>query len=359
MNKIVGSLLLVVAVIGIWYFGFSSDRSTDVSGDITSQQIAAGDRLQNDPFFDQAGRAEGDASPLDYLERLDALYENIRPATEIYSNAEEALAAIQQAAIDYDDIVLEQFVGLGDDCAWCDSLYRSVTDLMLSPDLDDDQRSFYAEVLAVSGRLENIETLVNAIKNESNSLTAEIYAEALELAVGNNDIVRYLDEQIASGNELLREAGIAAITGQGSRLAAETLYQHTLAGGDPDGFYSLGIGLGELIPEPEAMPYLQELAMKRDAYSHLAVKSLLNSGIDGLRIVFDVLTNSRDPEFDRLMLTDAADHVIYEEEIEAYLTNLVETSNQPLVSEFAREILDDFSLEMDDDFFDDDDDYFY
>jgi len=355
MNKIVGSLLVVIAIIGIWYFGFSSDPTTQTGGQNLSDQAAVSGNLQNDPFFDQAARKEGSASPLDYLDRLDSLYENIRPATEIYATAEEALAAIQQAATDYDDIVLEQFVGLGDDCAWCDSLYESVTDLMLSSDVDDDKRSFYAEVLAVSGRLENIETLVEAIKNESNSLTAEIYAEALELAVGGNDIVRYLDEQIKSGNELLQEAGIAAITSQGSRLAAETLYQHALASGNPDGFYELGIGLGELIPEPEAMPYLQELAMKRDPYSHLAIKSLLNSGIDGLRIVFDVLTNSQDPEFDRLMLTDAADHVIYEEEIEQYLRNIAETSNQPLVSEFAREILEDFSLELDDDFFDDDD----
>ena len=91
-----------------------------------------------------------------------------------------------------------------------------------------------------------------------------------------DDVVTELSGYVNSNNELLQESAVAAITNQGSKLAAETLYKHTVEKGDADGYYSLGIGLGELIPDDETLPYLNELVSKRDKYSHLAVKALLN-----------------------------------------------------------------------------------
>jgi len=90
-----------------------------------------------------------------------------------------------------------------------------------------------------------------------------------------------------STNETIQEASIAAVTNQGTRLAAELLYNQTQKAGDPDGYYSRGIGLGEFIPDPDAIPYLQELVKKQDQYSPLAVKALINSGTDGLRLVLN------------------------------------------------------------------------
>ena len=148
-------------------------------------------------------------------------------------------------------------------------------------------------------------------------------------------------------NELLQESVVAAITNHGSRLAVDVLYKHTVESGDPDGYYSLGIGLGEIIPEEESLPYLTELATKRDPYSHLAVKSLLNYGTDGLKTVIEILENSDDPEFDRQMLEDAVDHVNYEEETEGYLKQIMSNTEKPVVTEFAKEILEDFELEDD------------
>jgi hypothetical protein len=65
--------------------------------------------------------------------------------------------------------------------------------------------------------------------------------------------------------------------------------------------------------------------------------------MDGLRTVFDELETSRDPEGDRKMLKDAIDHVNFEDGLEEYLKQKIETTKQPVVSEFAKKILEEFS----------------
>jgi len=83
--------------------------------------------------------------------------------------------------------------------------------------------------------------------------------------------------------------------------------------------------------------------LKRDQYSHLAVKALINGGQPGLQIVFDILNNSKDGEADRKLLQEAIDHVNYDEETEAFLKKTVETSKQGIAVDFAKQILDDFN----------------
>jgi hypothetical protein len=268
-----------------------------------------------------------------------------RPAAEVYASLDEALAAVKQGALDYDDIVLEQFVEPGEDCTFCPALYKEVAILMKNPGATEDERAYYSELLAISGKKENIETLIDSIRTADDPDAADIYAESLELTIAGDDTVRYLSEFLEDKNELLQEASVAAITNQGSRLAAETLYEHTLQKGDADGYYDIGIGLGEFIPDEEALPYLQEITLKRDQYSHLAVKSLLNYGYDGLVIVFDALTNSANADFDKKMLEDAIDHVGYEEESEALAREILKNNPSPIAKEFAQEILDGFELD--------------
>ena len=153
---------------------------------------------------------------------------------------------------------------------------------------------------------------------------------------------------MSTSNDTLREASVAAVTNQGSRLAAELLAKHVAERGDPDGYYSIGIGPGEFIPDEEALPYVQELVAKRDKYSHLWVKSLLNSGLNGLRLLFDELETSKDPDADRTLLKDALDHVPFEDGLEEYSGEKTKTSKQPLVVEFANQILDEFKNQGDD-----------
>lgn len=275
------------------------------------------------------------------------LEEDIKPATEIYKSADEALKAIKDGAVDYDDIVLEQFTQPDENCAWCPTFYKWVKEMMESSETKADQRSYYAEVLAISGRVDNIRGLVDAVKNAPNSDSAELYAEALELTLGGDDVVHYLGSEFNTSNETLKEALVAAVTNQGSRAAVDLLYKNTIEKGDPDGYYSIGIGLGELVPETEAMPYLQEIVQKRDQYSHLGLKSLLNAGFDGLKTVYEVVANSNNPDFDRDMLKGAIEHVGFDEETENFLKQTMNESKSEVWKEFAKSALDEMALEGD------------
>ncbi len=262
------------------------------------------------------------------------------PAAEAYKTADDALRAIKNGSVDYDDRILEQFTEVGENCSWCDEVYGQVKQLMLAPETQSSQRSYYAELLAVSGRVSNVAALIDSIKSAPNQEISDALSEALELTVGKNDVTAYLGEQLGTASDSLKESIVAAVTNQGTRLAVDVLYKSTVEKGDADGYYSQGIGLGELVPDEGAMPYLQELALKRDQYSHLAVKALLNNGLDGLKLVMSTLSNSPNAEFDSKMLKDAVDHVPYDDETKDYLNNIVATQKDPLVIQFAKEILE-------------------
>jgi hypothetical protein len=334
-------LILILGVGAYWVMGGGPSTSpVSVTKQGSTPAAAAGEKAANAGGVKAGGKGdqaegEGDNDSEGLTDQQD------RPAAEVYKTADEALAAIKQAALSYDDLVLEQFTQPGEDCTWCDQFYTSIREMMLSPEVNQDQRSYFAEVLAVSGRVENVKALVDAIKSAPNNEQADAMAEALELSVGKDDVVNYLGEQLNSDNDLLKESAVAAITNQGSRLAVDLLYKNTVDKGDPDGYYSQGIGLGELVPEEDAMPKLQEIMLKRDQYSHLAVKSLLNAGAEGLKLVFDALANSKNPDFDREMLKGSTDHVSWDEDTMAVVEKAINTSKDPLVQEYAKQIKQD------------------
>lgn len=344
MKKLLPVIVVVVIALGLWFF--ISSRIENESKPTTASQNTnvnpASD--QANAKSDSAQNTNSDAeTATDETEGGEGLAPtDDRPAAERYKSAEEALAAIKAGAADYDDLILDQFTEPGPNCSWCDGFYASVKDLMLSPDTKSEQRSYFAEVLAISGKVENVKAVVDAITGAKSQEEADVFAEALELTVGKDDVVKFLGEQLNQGNETLKEASVAAITNQGSKLAIETLYAHTVEKGDPDGYYSMGIGLGEVVPDEEALPYLQELAMKRDQYSHLAIKGMLNSGIDGVKMVMDVLSNSKNPEFDKEMLKGAKDHVSYDEDVVNYLRQVAESGKNNEAVAFAKDVLADF-----------------
>lgn len=240
--------------------------------------------------------------------------EQVKPATEAYLSSEEALTAVMKGAKDYDDSILEQFTLPDPNCAWCSEFYSSVRDLAINQNTPQEQRAYLAEILAISGRVENVQALIEAVKNAPSSDTADLYAEALELTLGKDDIVNLLGDQMNSQNETLREASVAAITNQGTKTAAELLVKDLKEKGDPDAYYAHGIGPGEAIPDEEAIPVYQELVRERIPGSHLGVKALLNAGTPGVRAVFDELENSQNPEADLALLKDASDHINIEDE---------------------------------------------
>ncbi len=348
--KILLLVTLVIAVAALFSLGNMNNDNTALN---TSQTTNEGTDDNSKPAPETT---DIPAIPGQVATNIDTLTEDddgfsdaeLKPAVEVYKTAEDALTAIKNGAKKYDDLILEQFTSIGD-CEWCDKFYGSVKDLLLNATATPDEKSYYAELLAISGRVDNIAFIVDSAKSAKSEAEADQFLEALELSVGKDDVVSYLGTQLDTSkiSQNLKESLVAAITNQGSRLSAETLYKHTVANGDPDGYYSLGIGLGELIPEEEAFPFLQEQMLKRDQYSNLAAKSLLNSGLPGLKLVVDAISNSKNPDFDRQMLKDAPDHIAYDEEVESYLKTVIGSSKDEVTLEFVKKVLDDFAADKD------------
>lgn len=270
--------------------------------------------------------------------------ELIKPATQLYQSADSAIEAVKKGAADYDDVVLEQFTLPSEDCLWCGEFYTKIRSMMASPDITEDERSYYAELLAISGRPENLGALLNAARGAGNPDEVNAYLEAIELTVGNEQVISFLGKEVEGADETIKESIVAAITNQGSRAAAEILIRESEKVTDPDDYYNKGIGLGEFIPDREAIPPLQEVLRKRDPkLSGLAAKALANAGLDGLRIVFDELAVGKDEAADREMIKGLIDHISYDEETEAYLNQLV-NKGTPIQKELAQSALNDFKL---------------
>ncbi len=144
-------------------------------------------------------------------------------------------------------------------------------------------------------------------------------------------------------NDTLREASVAAITNQGSLLAAELLQKHIEQKNDPDAYYSVGIGPGEFIPDASALPFVQEQVAKRDQFSTMWAKALINTGVDGVRMVFEQLEISNSPDADRALIKDAIDHVNFEDGIQELTNNVIATSKNPVAVDFAKQIQNEFA----------------
>jgi hypothetical protein len=338
MKKTLPIILGVVVVCGALFYFITSSTTLPTQQQTSQTENANQNSAIKEGMIRDAsqggstdGTTVGAAGDSEGVE--DPLY---RPATEIYKNAEEALRAIKNGSVDYDDRILEQFTEIPEPCTWCGELYAQVKALMLAPESTKEQKSYFAEILAISGKIENVTALVDAIKAAPNQETQAALTEALELTVGNDDITRFLGEQLPSAGEELKESLVAAVTNQGSRLAAETLYKATLEKGDASGFYASGIGLGELVPNEAAMPFLQELVVKNDQYSHLAVKSLLNSGLDGFKLAMSSINNPVDDK----IFKDAIDHVVIDDETKEYLEQYVQNEKNPVKLKFAQDALE-------------------
>lgn len=264
--------------------------------------------------------------------------EQIKPAPEAYASAEEALAAVLKGAKDYDDSILEQFTLPDPNCSWCAEFYTSVRDLAINANTPQEQRAYLAELLAISGRTENVEALIEAVKNAPSNDSADLYAEALELTLGREDVVTMLGEQMNSTNDTLREASVAAVTNQGTKQAADLLIKDAKERGDPDLYYAQGIGIGEVIPDEEAIPVYQEFVRERVPGSHLGVKALLNAGLPGVQAVFEELENSPNPEADKALLKDVGDHINIDDESVALADRKLAENNNSNSVELARMI---------------------
>lgn len=346
MKKFIPLLILIIAASGA-YIIFSKDRapSTPPSSATTaslpardngapsssSDAIASAPKVEPVSIVSQGGMSAPELQE-------DESEEQIKPAPEAYPSAEEALAAVLKGSKDYDDTVLEKFTNPDQSCSWCPEFYTSVRDLATNPNTPQEQRSYLAEILAISGRLENVQALVESIKNAPSNDGKDLYAEALELSMGKEDVTRYLGDQMNATDDTLREASVAAITNQGSKTAAELLINNLREKGDSHGYYALGMGLGEFIPDEDAIPVVQDYVHSRGPDADQGVKSLLNAGLPGVKAVFDELEHSPNPEADMPLIKGALDHVNMEDGLVEYAQEVVARNQSSTAVAFARQI---------------------
>ena len=350
MKKVI-PVVVIVAVVGGWWFSRqgqeqvseTSNAASTPSDSSANAPTRADETTSSLSGNDSAGTNQPARPQSDDGEEAGELADQVKPAADSYNSAEEALAAVMTGAKDFNDAILEQFTEPGPDCSWCPQFYTSIRELVTNPNTPQEQKSYLAEILAISGRVENVQTLAESVKNARSSTEADIYAEALELSLGKDDVTRYLGDQLSATNDTLREASVAAITNQGTRLSVELLNKHVQERGDPDSYYSIGIGPAELIPNEEALPLVQELVQKRDEYSPAWAKSLINAGLPGLTMLFDQLENSSNPSSDDKLLKDAIDHVNFEDGIKDLTDRVIASNRNPKAVEFARKIQEEFS----------------
>jgi hypothetical protein len=338
MKKVVSLLLIVGAAgAGWWFFTNQGDTVTFNSTSLPTPEAKVSS-TEKGTGSAPAGSRDAVVNAATQGGSAAEAPDEVKPAAQAFASAEEAFAAVVKGAKDFDDSILEQFTEPGADCSWCPAFYASVQELALNPNTPQDQKSYMAEVLAISGRPDNIQTLVEAIKNAPNSTEADLFAEALELTLGKDEVTKVLGEQLSTTNDTLREASVAAITNQGTRYAAELLQKHIQERNDPDAYYSVGIGPGEFIPDEEALPFVQEQVQKRDQYSAAWAKSLINAGLPGLQSLFEQLENSSNGDADRALIKDALAHVNFEDGIKEMTDNVIASNRSPVAVDFARQI---------------------
>lgn len=331
-------IVCVVAVVGVIIYTGQGLKDED------NQQVVKDTTKTNETSSTDSTDTNSEQSEIEIDNGGDSTegetVEDVKPASDVYKSADEALVAIRNGAKNYDDLVLEQFVEPSDKCTWCGELYKTLDGLLLDPGITDEERAYFSEIMAISGRMDNIKALSSKVEAATNSEQAETFSEALELTYGDSSVVDYLGTLMSSDNKLLRDSSIAAVTNHGSKQAAEMLYAQAVKDNNPDGFYSNGSGLGELTPDAEAIPFLKEKAELNNEYSHLAIKSLLNYGTEGVKDVLQILNKpGTSPEVDKKMLENALDHLAIDEATEQLLKEAQATATSERAKQFIQQAL--------------------
>ena len=344
MKKIIPLLIILLAAIGIGYNFINKDGSSpSQSADTTAAFPTPPSAGQNNSNSAQiVDNTNSDVSLEGSTGDNSEIIDDVKPAAVAFKNAEEALAAIKKGAADYDDTILEQFTNPGDDCTFCTELYTDLKSLVSSTSIKNEEKSFYAEILAISGRVDNVKTLVEGYKSAASTENKELYSAALELATGKEDVVKYLGTELKSDNPDLKESIVAAMTNQGGSLAFDTLYKNIVESKNPDGYYSMGVGPAEMILDEQGLSKAQEYAQKRDEYAPLAVKAMLNSGLQGIKYVVDIISSSNDSASNQKLLANAVDHVGYDDKVAEYFKGKLNDSN-PDVRKLAEDVMKDYA----------------
>ena len=361
VKKIVALCLGAGALCAFFIFTVNESKDGDLlragAGD-SAEQVRA--RLDSQAL-NQVGGIDESVSAVDLHQDLRTLIEQggkcsgndecgLWPGVFSQEISQKAFRVVRQAAQTNDQAVLAEISQMNQDCEWCDSFYDQTRRALSGADLTPKERAYLASVLARSGRTDNVRQLVQLMEEAANHPEAGVnpgtYSNPLEDVPVGPEIVDQIAADLASNNPFLREAAVSILTKQGTVSAAEQLYNHTVERGDPDGYYRAGIGIGEMKPKAEALEYIEQLVNKRDQYSHLAVKALLNYGKEGLDRVVAIFGQSSSYEMDKLMLRGAIDHISSAPEMLTYVEGLSQSAGSKAIRELAKDVLREHEMDL-------------
>ncbi|MCS6893746.1 MAG: hypothetical protein NZO16_04165, partial [Deltaproteobacteria bacterium] len=252
----------------------------------------------------------------------------VKQASERFTSADSAFQAAKEAVKNYDLEFIESFT-LPINCAWCDEFYEKVKNELLTANLSGEEKSFYAELLTVSGRVPNIEFVVQAYLNAKNDTEKEAYLNALELTVANEEIVDWLGANVTAQQDIsLRDSLLSALTNQDSQKAIEFLYSHLIQQENPDADAQKGLGLSEAVPSDESLQFLiDKLKTSDPKYQRFVAASVLNNGLEGLKRFIDFLDTDAGKNLSQ-HFQSLADHVPFDDEIENYLKEVIQKGKE-------------------------------
>jgi len=356
-NRLILSMLLVGAVGSYYVFSGGSESSAPVSKD------AAVPSQQTRTRSDQIKAALGRGASAEHLSReaikkfkevvaegsFEGQAQTSSTQSETSKIAKEAFSLMADAASRNDQKFLNEIPKDDENCPWCDEFYSLTRQELGNSELSSDLRSFFARALAKSGNPQNVNAvaeLMQASATQGELGTPVTYGQALEDVELEPEQVDEISAGLNSPNPYLVDMVVSILTKQGTLEAAERLYQHTTEVGDPDGYHRDGNGLGFMHPQPEAIPYLEELVRQRDQFSHLAVKALLNSGPEGIDRVVALLAESSDYQTSRRMLLSASDHIPTDPATLQHMQMLATSAKDRAVKEMARTVLKEHQIEL-------------
>lgn len=228
-------------------------------------------------------------------------------------------------AIDLSDENFFAALRLNPHCADCDQIFAAVKQQFaaLAVGADPVKVKLLASALAQSERAEMVQEIISRYRAASGDPAIQtMLAESLELVSGDEEVSRELAPLVRpEEGEELKEAAVTGLSGMNDTVAAEALLQFARSVGDGKGGYDTAVGLGEFIPNAEAVPFLQRVAADGSAEAPLAIRALFNGGAESTKSAIEAILAVPESEQQRL-LSGAQSHVLMEPLTLDYLKSL-------------------------------------
>jgi hypothetical protein len=219
-------------------------------------------------------------------------------AARIYSTAEQALPFVEEFLSTGLTETLAEFTGIQGDCSWCAELFQQLGDMIADTSTPEEERFRAAMLLSGTARVEAAEVLIEKAEQDPTFGVRTVLFESLARVPPTPEIIALYNQKLQDNDaEKIREALVAALGFGRSLEAAQALYRDITLHNDTDGFARDRIGLAYFNADANALPYIRSLVEKRDEFSPLAFRSLLNSGEEGLRTALDVLASEPNDTF--------------------------------------------------------------